>query len=236
MNNYKYPFNTIYLQALDQFGAELDPDTYESIALGAWEKIGNKQTRLYMYSDEPEYLGDDKWKLDLPCNVEIIEAVTSDREDWEKTSNVNNHVNYSRSSTEQYIERNKRNTNSLYPSGGYIKFDKIGNSLYFTDKYNNVNVLYKGIVADEEGLPYLTETETEAIATYCAYSLEYKRALMTRDKMAYEFSNDLKQKWEKLCTQSRIPDYVTQNEMDEILNVNSSWDRKRFGKSFKPVR
>jgi hypothetical protein len=24
--------------------------------------------------------------------------------------------------------------------------------------------------------------------------------------------------------------------MDEILNVATSWDRKRFGKSFKPVR
>jgi hypothetical protein len=24
--------------------------------------------------------------------------------------------------------------------------------------------------------------------------------------------------------------------MDEILNVSTSWDRKRFGKSFKPIR
>jgi hypothetical protein len=24
--------------------------------------------------------------------------------------------------------------------------------------------------------------------------------------------------------------------MDEILNVAVSWDRKRFGKSFKPIR
>jgi hypothetical protein len=24
--------------------------------------------------------------------------------------------------------------------------------------------------------------------------------------------------------------------MDEILNVATSWDRKRFGKSFKPTR
>jgi hypothetical protein len=43
-------------------------------------------------------------------------------------------------------------------------------------------------------------------------------------------------KWKNLCTQSRVPDYINQNEMDEILNVSTSWDRKRFGKSFKPIR
>ena len=43
------------------------------------------------------------------------------------------------------------------------------------------------------------------------------------------------QKWKNLCTQARIPDYMNQNEMDEVLNVATSWDRKRFGKSFKPI-
>jgi hypothetical protein len=33
-----------------------------------------------------------------------------------------------------------------------------------------------------------------------------------------------------------VPSYINQNEMDEILNVATSWDRKRFGRSFKPVR
>jgi DNA-binding TFAR19-related protein (PDSD5 family) len=46
----------------------------------------------------------------------------------------------------------------------------------------------------------------------------------------------LEQKWKSLCSQARIPEYINQNEMDEILNVGSSWDRKRFGKSYKPVR
>lgn len=46
----------------------------------------------------------------------------------------------------------------------------------------------------------------------------------------------LEQKWKLLCTQARVPDYINQNEMDEILNVMTSWDRKRFGRSFKPIR
>jgi hypothetical protein len=51
-----------------------------------------------------------------------------------------------------------------------------------------------------------------------------------------QMSQLLEQKWKLMCTQARVPEYINQNEMDEILNVSSSWDRKRFGKSFKPTR
>lgn len=38
------------------------------------------------------------------------------------------------------------------------------------------------------------------------------------------------------CTQARVPEYINQNEMDQILNASTSWDRKRYGRSFKSVR
>lgn len=232
----RYPFNTIYVQAMDQYGAELDPNIFESIGLTAWHKIGNREIRLYNFSDEPEYLGNDEWSLALPCNVDQIEAVTSEHEDWQSTSNENNHLNMSRGSTEQYIEHRKRNTNPLYPHGGYIKYERVGNTLYFKDKYNLVNVLYKGFISDDEGLPFLTETEVEAIATFCVYTQDFKDARISRDRSTLEMASFMENKWKQLCTQARIPELINQNEMDEVLNASNSWDRKRFGKSFKPIR
>ena len=64
----------------------------------------------------------------------------------------------------------------------------------------------------------------------------FKKALLTRDQASMQLAQMLEQKWLKLCTQARVPDYINQNEMDEILNVATSWDRKRFGKSFKPIK
>ena len=64
----------------------------------------------------------------------------------------------------------------------------------------------------------------------------FKKALLTRDGASMQLAQILEQKWLKLCTQARVPDYINQNEMDEILNVATSWDRKRFGKSFKPIK
>jgi hypothetical protein len=59
---------------------------------------------------------------------------------------------------------------------------------------------------------------------------------MTKDQFTFQMSQKMEQVWKSLCTQARVPDYMNQNEMDEILNVATSWDRKRFGKSFKPSR
>ena len=39
-----------------------------------------------------------------------------------------------------------------------------------------------------------------------------------------------------MCSQARIPEYLNQNEMDEILNAKSSWDRKSYNKTFKPIK
>ena len=64
----------------------------------------------------------------------------------------------------------------------------------------------------------------------------FKAALVTKDASSMQMAQLLEQKWKSLCTQARIPEYLNQNDMDEILNVSSSWDRKRFGKSFKPIR
>jgi hypothetical protein len=65
--------------------------------------------------------------------------------------------------------------------GKMLKFQQVGDKLYFTHNYGKVNILYHGIVADEEGLPELTDKEATAIATYIAYILKFKEALITNN-------------------------------------------------------
>jgi hypothetical protein len=51
----------------------------------------------------------------------------------------------------------------------------------------------------------------------------------------FTFAADLKQKWDRACLQARTPERMTQNEMDEILDAMTSWDRKKYGISYKPT-
>lgn len=234
MNEFTYPFQTAYTQAYDLYGVEVSEDEFETIGMVAWNRIGNKQYRLYRLTVKPEQDGKGSWKVDLPCNADLLVAVTAYPEDANRTSNVTSYKN--NTPTEQYIESQKVSTNALYQSGHYVKYHREQNVLYFDFPYEEVHILYKGFIADEDGLPFLTDKEIDAIAAFVAYTSDFKAARMSRDKNAFEIANYMEQTWKRLCTAARVPQNLNQNEMDEILNVAASWDRKRFGKSFKPLR
>jgi len=53
--------------------------------------------------------------------------------------------------------------------------------LYFTHNYGKINVLYKGVLVDEDGLPELTDKEANALATFVAYTQKYKEGLLTNN-------------------------------------------------------
>ncbi len=47
----------------------------------------------------------------------------------------------------------------------------------------------------------------------------------------------LKADWEKKCDAARVKGEIwSQNEMDTILDAKTNWNRKQFGKSYKPFR
>ena len=232
----EYSFHTAYTQARELYGLELNPDEFESIGLTAWGKIGNKKYRLYKYQVVPTKNELNEYYVDLPCNVDCIEAVTTNYEDYQKTTPTTLAGNNQNGWIEGYVETRKYNTGKLYVSGKFIKYREENNKIILSDRFQVVNILYKGYVVDDDGLPYLSEKEVDAIAVFCAYTDMFKKALLTRDGASMQLAQILEQKWLKLCTQARVPDYINQNEMDEILNVATSWDRKRFGKSFKPIK
>ena len=109
--------------------------------------------------------------------------------------------------------------------------------LYLDNNYGGkINLLYKGEVLDDDGLPQITDKEAEAIAAFCAYAVKYKEGLQTNNANIINLANDLKRNWCTLCDAARVSEELSQNEMDEILDAKSSWNRKVFGKSYKPIK
>ena len=77
-------FQSAYAQANLLYGIELAPEEFEEIGLIAWNKIGNRQTKLYRYRCKIDC---ETLTVTLPCNCDFIEAVTYDFEDWGYTIN-----------------------------------------------------------------------------------------------------------------------------------------------------
>ena len=220
------------------YGIELEDQDLEEYGLIAWGLIGNKNTKLYRFQTciDPK-----DNSVTLPCNAldadnnSCIEAVTTQYEDWERVTNYSEYGDNNTSFVEQSIEAEKFYQSPYYIPGKLLKYEQVRDKLYFTHNYGTVNILYKGILADEDGLPELSDKEATAIATYIAYVMKFKEGLITNNAAITNQANLLYSMWNKQCDQARVS-YLNQNDMNNILDIKSSWDRKSYGKTYKPIR
>lgn len=219
--------------AKEFYGVELSESKFEELALIAHNLIGNKQIRVYQYIGQVD---PETHSLELPCNVDIIESVTSDPEDWNYVTNNTWEGDIASAHTEQYIESQKRDTDPLYQSGHLLKFTRIGDTLYFKDFAGVAKVLYKGEYLGEDGLPKINDKEALAIAAYVAYITKQKEGYTTMNANVMSVANAIKVDWLTKCDAARVPDYLNQNDLDKVLDARSNWNRKVHNKTFKPVR
>lgn len=223
-------FKSVYSTANILYGVVVDTTNFDDICLNAWEMIGNRETRLYKYTTNTV----DK-RIQLPCNVDYIEAIFSPKLDAHTSRPYEIYPNVYNQWTEEYIESWKKNKNVFYESGSLVSYRVEGDTLVFDRDYPSITILYHGVIVDEDGLPYLSDKEVQALAAYCAYIDIYKKSLIQKDGSLYQLSNAVKQDWLRLCNAARVPAHISQNEMDDILDVKTRWDRKQYGKSFKPI-
>lgn len=231
-----YPFYTAYSQLNDMYGIEIPEDLFEVMGLTAWKRIGNKQYRMYRVRLHPEKTDDGLgWYVPVPCNCDIIESITADFEDAARTSPIQDFPENWTLPNENYNEYIKFDVDSLYQSGRFVKYKLLNDRILINEPYPAINILYKGIYADEEGLPLLSFKEVEAIASFCAFSQMKKQTYKTKDVNLYQLAKEEENNWKRLCDAARVPQHLNQNEMDEILNARSNWNRKRYNLSYKPV-
>ena len=227
MNKVNFHYIAVLLDML--YGLELEDEDLEEIGLIAWNLIGNKTTRLYSYSTT---INPDDNSIKLPCNASSIESVTIPCEDWSRVTNYSEQGDPRTAFIESYIESSKVFKSSYHVPGKLVKYYQTGDILYFPENYGTVNILYKGIIMDGDGLPELSDKEANAIATYIAYVDKYKEGLKTNNGGLIQLAKDLEQKWLKQCDQARVTN-LSANDMNEILDIKVSWDRKSYGIGYK---
>ena len=172
MNDFHYI--SVLLDML--YGIEIEDQDMEEYGLLAWNLIGNQNTKLYRAR---LCINPKDNSITLPCNAlnngGCVELVTASWEDWERVTNKSEFGDLNTAFIETAIESEKVYQSPWYLPGKILKYEQVGDKLYFTHNYGTVNVLYKGVLADEEGLPKITDKEATAIATYIAYILKFKR-------------------------------------------------------------
>lgn len=212
------------------YGITPDENSFEDLALEAWGRIGTKHTRLYRYLGKCE-----DNILELPCNVDVIESVHIPIPDAKITSN-SSEFTWENLWIEKYIDFRPTDRSPFFTHGKLVRYDEGDNELYFSRNYPKVMVVYHGILADDsDGMPLVNDKELSAIAAFVAYYSYYKDGLKHKDATTIKIAQTIKEDWLRLCNSARIPDHLSQNDMDAILDVKTRWDRKSYGLSLKPM-
>lgn len=228
-----YDFNYAMFLVNQLYGMDPVPEDFEEVGLIAFNSIGNKRTRIYKCALEVN----SERQVELPSNCSKILAITYNFEDWNHVSNKYPEGDFFSQFVESYIEGRKAFTSPYYIPGKFVKYEQVGNTLYLDQEYGGlIYIIYKGQILDDNGLPELTEKEAKAIATFYAYSEKYKEGLRTNNPNIIKLAGDLEDKWNRYCDAARVPESVSDNELDQILDAKTSWNRKIYGKSYKPLR
>lgn len=218
-------------------GVEMDEDTFETFALSAYNMIGNHDYRTYRIVAYPEKDPSGGWFVYKPCNMDEIEAITLGYESAQETSAVSNVAGSYTHEIEQWVEQSKYMPNHLYIPGKFVKYQELGDRIYFTEPFSAVNILYKGYYADEDGLPYINEKEKRAIVAYCLYAYDQKQGRLTKDAATIQMAQNEYQLWQKACSEARTPEKISQNTMNEILDAMTTWNVHNYGaSSTKPMQ
>lgn len=229
-------FDFHYAQVLaDQlYGTNIETEDFEELGLLAFDRIGNKRSILHKSCVRVS----NNNTITLPENCGRIEALTYDFEDANFDSPLHNYGDIDSINIENNIEQTKELTSPQYISGRYVKYTTNGNILYLKDdcKGKVLNLLYYENIVNDDDLPQITYKEALAIATYVAQVQMFKKAIATNNSGLMQMSQLLEKKLAYYIDQARIPDSVSQNEMNEILDTKFSYDRKVYGKSYKPIK
>ena len=237
----KYSMFTALTMLNDEYAVELDDDTFVERAYKIWRKIGNRAKALHILKAPV----DQEKTVWLPGNVESIETVTSldvFKDIWGSEMVIYN--NGSLTANEDYlvsIVTDKLLAESLLNNGRsrieglYVDYNHNGDHITFNSEdliSSYIIVVYKGVISDDQALPKVTYKEAEAIAAGVAY-LHYKKLALLGDSGASSMIPLLKEEQDRLIGLARIPDSINNNTMDRILDANSSFDRKRYNRSYK---
>jgi hypothetical protein len=224
------------------YGLNIDEFDYLDIAVDTLRDI-----RYFGTTEHIAYITVNRdFKAVLPCNMGTIDAVTTE------------HMGRKVFSTRKVIEVDGiLDTDSYYSSietrdnlgiewnpglggitgKGYISYRLSGKSLIVSEDLvgKRIAVAYTGIIVDAEGFPIITRKQANAIAAICAKFIMLKGANRGEKGAAsmIEYYSGLAGRLKQAAS---IPEEITDNEMDEILNVKTSFNRKTHNRPTKYSR
>lgn len=180
--------------------------------------------------------------VDLPCNLHDIDALVTvrmglktytDREKYEM-SDVTTDDYYSAVAIMDNVGHGYFGLTEGRVGEGFIPYSLVGKRLKVSPELaeEKVALAFTGVGVDPEGYPKITRKQANAIASAAAYSILFKR-VMIGDKNAAALLELQRQEKGRLKQAASIPEDISDNEINQVLDVQTSFNRKNYKRPTK---
>jgi len=239
------PFLTAYKQMARLYPIEMTEDDFIETGYSVWREIGNIAPETHrFFSTVP-----DDFIIELPEEAEFIKSVTQIDDPkvfttWDSGGRKDRHL----PSVQTLSYTPERNESLMSTRGDSVNYRTLNkNTIEITDPNlvtRDLMIVYDTLTVDEDGLPLLNDKEVAAIA-----------AEVARQHMASQLFGSIKNKTSlaqaqviqtmlqyvtaeagRLMAAAKIDEKITDDGIDKMLDIKTSWDRKVYGKRWNPLK
>ena len=239
------PFLTAYNKMQSLYPIHMTEDDFIETGYSIWRTIGNIAPEEHrFFATVPE-----DFIIELPDDCEFIKGVTQIDDPkvittWDSGGRKDRHI-----PSVQTLSTTPRRNESLNASAGesvnYKTLNK--NTIEITSPElltRDIMVVYASLSTDEDGLPLLNDREVVAIAAEVArQQLAAQLFGAIRDKTSLAQSQVIQTMLQYVTTEAgrlmaaaKIDEKITDDGIDKMLDIKTSWDRKVYGKRWNPLK
>jgi hypothetical protein len=224
------------------YGMHIDEYDYLDIAVDTLRNIKHFGTTEYVSFITVDSSG----KAMLPCNMDSIDAVTTQemgrkafasRVEFDMDGILGTDTYYSMEGTMKALGLTARPGLAGSSGKGYISYQLDGKTISVGREHagQRIALAFTGITTDLEGLPLITRKQSNALAAVAARVLAVRGANRGDKNLAsmVEYYTGITG---RLVQAASIPEDLTDNELDEVLNAKTSFNRKSINRPTKYSR
>lgn len=211
------PFLSAKITASKLYALDMKEDDFIEMAYEVWRDIGNIATSIHRFFIKVP----DDLVVELPMQAEFIDSVTIA---LHSKDNVN---------------LNQSPVTSLGKSIDYTTLNN--NSLRLTSpeaQGMSIMIVYRAIDTDTDGLPMLNDKEVAAIAAEVTKRETIRKGFLGvgfKDKISSTMLQYIIAESTRLMTAAKINENISNDDIDKMLDIKTSWDRKVYGSRFNVI-
>lgn len=228
-----------------KYGIHVDEFDYIDIAVDTLRDIRNYGTTEYYAIVTTDKNGD----IPAPCNFDTIDAVTAlkqglkqfkTRVEYKMLNNYGNDSFYTARNISDTLgwDNFRHGLTGIVNRDGYISYQlKDSKTIMLGEEHANKTIIvaFTGISVDEEGYPLINRKQANALAVVAGKFYTIKKGLRG-DPKVMNMIEYFTAESARLVQAASIPENITDNELEELMNAKVSFNRKTFGRPTKYSR